>query len=244
MPDIHTSKTAYPGAFPHDPIAEIGEDLFMVRGSIRMNRLMTISRNMTIIRHGSSLMLVNPIRLNETGEEELDRLGTVRWILRLGAFHGQDDRYYKDRYEARFLCQSGGKTYCEPEIDVVLDGSSELPIPDATLHPFENTKHPEAVVLLSRGDGVLLTCDSVQHYGDYRHNNLPARLLMPYIGFPKTTIIGPMWLKFMTPDDETLKSDFDRLLGHDFDALLSAHGSFLEKGAKDNLRRAISQAFD
>jgi len=29
----------YPPAYPHDPIEEIAADLFMVRGSIRMNAL-------------------------------------------------------------------------------------------------------------------------------------------------------------------------------------------------------------
>ena len=52
---------------------------------------------------------------------------------------------------------------------------------------------PEAVLLVRRDGGVLLTCDAIQHYGDYSRNNLPARLIMPYIGFPRTTIVGPFW---------------------------------------------------
>ena len=47
-------------------------------------------------------------------------------------------------------------------------------------------------------EGLLLSCDSIQSYGDYRYNSLLARWIMPWIGFPKTTLVGPRWLKLMT----------------------------------------------
>ena len=49
--------------YPHDPIEEIQPDVFMVRGEIKMNALMTITRNMAIVRHEGELTLVDPIRL-------------------------------------------------------------------------------------------------------------------------------------------------------------------------------------
>ena len=96
---------------------------------------------------------------------------------------------------------------------------------------------------MRRGGGVLLTCDGIQHYGDYRHCSLFARLMMPLIGFPKTTIVGPMWLKLMTPEDGSLEADFRRLLTLDFDHLLSAHGSLLRGGAHEAVERAVEKAF-
>ena len=60
--------------------------------------------------------------------------------------------------------------------------------------------------------GLLLTCDAVQHYGDYSNNNVLARLMMPFIGFPKRMLVGPIWLKIMTPDGGNLKPEFERLL--------------------------------
>ena len=41
---------AYPPAYPHDPIEAITDDVFMVRGSIKLNALMKITRNMAIRR--------------------------------------------------------------------------------------------------------------------------------------------------------------------------------------------------
>ena len=90
----------YPPAYPHDPIEEIATDLFMVRGSVRMNALMRITRNMAIVRDQGELSLVNPIRLDEAVERDLLALGDVKRILRLGPLHDLDDRYYVERFDA------------------------------------------------------------------------------------------------------------------------------------------------
>jgi hypothetical protein len=66
---------------------------------------------------------------------------------------------------------------------------------------------------------------------------------MPFLGFSKTTLIGPIWLKVATPPGASLRDDFERLLDCTFDALLAAHGTFLESGAKDAVRRAVEKAF-
>ena len=70
-----------------------------------------------------------------------------------------------------------------------------------------------------------------------------ARLAMPFIGFPKTTVLGPFWLKMATPGDGSLRGEFDRLLELDFDALIAAHGTYLPSGAKAAVRRAVENAF-
>jgi hypothetical protein len=108
---------------------------------------------------------------------------------------------------------------------------------------FSAAAFPEAALVLSAGKGVLLTCDSLQHYGDYSNNNLVARLVMPFIGFPKTTIVGPIWLRAATPPGSSLRADFERLLALNFDALLGAHGTFLKTGAHEAVARAVAKAF-
>ena len=70
-----------------------------------------------------------------------------------------------------------------------------------------------------------------------------ARAVMPFIGFPKTTIVGPVWLKLMTPEGRNLRDALEALMDYEFDSLLGAHGSFLASGAKSNLRKAIDRAF-
>lgn len=234
---------AYAPVYPHDPIETITDDVFMVRGSVRLNALMRITRNMAIIRHGDELTLVDPIRLDAAGEAQLRGLGKVKRILRLGCYHGLDDPYYVDTFRAELWSQKGGTTYTQPPIDHELTESTALPFPDAELFCFAGTTQPESALLLKKADGILLMCDAIQNYGDYRFNNLPARLVMPWIGFPKTTIIGPIWLKMMTPEGGSLKSEFERLLRWKFDALLSGHGSYLHSGAHAAVAAALKRNY-
>jgi hypothetical protein len=241
--ELEDPPVPHPPAYPHDPIEEIATDLFMVRGSVRLNALMRITRNMAIVRHQGELSLVNPIRLDEEGERNLLALGDIKRILRLGPMHGLDDPYYVERFGAEFWAQGESKTYPEPKIEQKLAADRPLPFPDAGLFAFEGAKQPESALLIRRDPGILLTCDAIQHYGDYRHNTLLARLVMPFIGFPKTTIVGPIWLKIMTPAGGSLKSEFERLLTLDFDRLLSAHGSLLTSGAKGSVAMAVRKAF-
>jgi hypothetical protein len=229
--------------YDHDPIEEIQADVFMVRGCIKMNALMTITRNMAIIRHADELTLVDPIRLSAAEEKRLDALGTVKRILRLGPMHGVDDPYYAERYGAQLWAPGPSGAHPEPKPTLTFDPTTALPFPDAELFCFEGLKQPEAALLLRRGAGLLITCDAIQNYGDYRYNNLPARLLMPFIGFPKTTIVGPIWVKMMTPEGGSLESEFRRLLELEFDQLLSAHGSLLETGAHEACERAVDKMF-
>jgi hypothetical protein len=48
---------------------------------------------------------------------------------------------------------------------------------------------------------------------------------MPLMGFPLKMLIGPMWLKAMTPEGSSLLADFERLVQMPFRHLLPGHGS-------------------
>jgi len=229
--------------YPHGDIESLGADIFAVRGSIRINLLMRISRNMGIVRDGSELTLVNPIQLRPETERKLAELGEVKNIVRLGAFHGIDDPYYVKKFAAQFWSQPNGKTYTEPLIDIEIGMGGLTPTSDSEFFEFRGTKEPECALLLKRGKGVLLTCDAIQNYGDYSFNNWLAKLVMPRMGFRKTTIVGPIWLKLMTPENESLESEFLRLLELKFDKLLSAHGTFLEQDAHEAVKVAVRSAF-
>ena len=234
---------AYPPPASHGPVEAITPRLHIVRGSMRMNPIVRISRNMAILRDDDGLTLVNPIRLDESGERALEALGTVKRLVRLGAMHGVDDPYCKQRFDAGLWSQPGGTTYLGPAIDRLLADGETLPFPDTELFCFKGTREPEAALLIRDTPNVLLTCDAIQHYDDYSFNNLPARIAMPFIGFPKTTVLGPIWLKRMTPPGASLRGEFERLLGMDFDALIGAHGTFLGSGAHAAVRRAVERAF-
>ncbi len=230
--------------YPHGNVEEIATDVFMLRGSIRMNPLIRITRNMAIVRDRGGLSLINPVRVSDKVEAQLTALGDIRNVIRLGCFHGIDDPYYVEKFGARMWAQPGGTTYTTPVIDEELSSAARLPFDDGEIFEFAGTAHPECTLLLNREEGILLSCDAIQNYGDYSYNNIPAKILMPFIGFPKTTIVGPMWLKAMTKEGGSLESEFRRLLLLKFDRLLAGHGTLLKTGAHAAVERAVNKAFE
>jgi hypothetical protein len=55
--------------------------------------------------------------------------------------------------------------------------------------------------------------------------------------------IGPPWLKMMTPENGTLRSDFERLASLNFAHLVGAHGAPLMNTAKQDLAATIEATF-
>lgn len=229
--------------YPHGKVEQISEDVFMVRGSINMNRFVRITRNMAIIREGGELTIVNPLRVNKAVEDEILSLGSIAHVMRLGAFHGVDDSYYVDKFSAKMWAQVGGTTYITPQITDVLSEGCALPFANGQIIEFSGSVQPECVLLLNTGCGLLLTCDAIQNYGDYSYNNFLAKIMLPFVGFPKKTIVGPIWLKFMTPAGQSLEKQFRNLLELPFDSLLAAHGTLKKSGAHSAVREAIDTAF-
>ena len=204
---------------------------------------MAINRNMVALRNNGELTLVNPVRLSPEGEAELESLGAVRHAVRLGYHHGMDDAYYVERYSAEFLCQPGSDHHPNPQPDRLLTKDAELPFPDGELFLFEKTKFPEAAILLRKHGGVLLTCDSLQHWADWNFCTWQARLVMRMFGFSLTTLIGTFWLKSMTPKGGSLEEDFRRLLELDFRHLVSAHGALCRDRAREGVKRAVAKVY-
>src|SRR5690554_2141313 len=232
----------HPPAFPHDPIVEIFENVYLVRGSIKIGPGMRMSRNMLIVKHGEALTLINPVRLNEAELSRLDGLGKVRHVMRLGDFHGLDDPFYVERYQAKFWCQAGQSTYKMPYADTVIDSYAVPPFPDAEFFTFESATFPEAALLLKK-QKLLITTDSVQYWDDWRYTSLFTQLVLRLMGFRETLLIGKPWLKRVTPKRGSLLSDFEKLMTLDFEHLVAAHGTLLRDVAKPMLKLAMAEAF-
>ena len=160
--------------------------------------------------------------------------------------HGMDDPFYVDRYQAQFWAFDDGKTYRQPNIDHPLNENVSLPFRQAKLFAFKHMKETEGAILLERSPNLLLTCDAVQSYLNpphTPHTNFITRLLMPLIGFPKKTLIGPMWMKFLVTDRDGMKAEFERLLKFEFEQLLAAHGTFLTENAHAEVKKAFDNMF-
>jgi len=100
----------HPPAAPHGSLREVLPDVFFVTGTMAMSVGIVpvrFSRNMTVIREGTRLVLVNSVRLDDAGLAALDALGKVTDVIRLAGFHGMDDPFYAERYGAKVWALAG-----------------------------------------------------------------------------------------------------------------------------------------
>ena len=229
-------------AGPHGELREFLDGIWFVKGSLKMPipMPMKMSRGMTVIRDSAdgTLTVVNSMRLSEEGHAELDALGKVSRILRIGGFHGRDDGYYRERYGATLYAVRGmtyrrgmkpaeGPTYLEP--DVILDATSPLPIPNARLKIFESSSPVEALLVLERDGGVLVSGDALQNTPEPdEYCNWVAKIAMKKLGFFKPFAVGAGWLEFAKPSAEDVRSVLDL----EFEHVFPTHGDPVIGGAK------------
>ena len=228
----------FPAAEPHGPIEEIFTDAYWVTGSVQFKPLVRLPRNMIILRNGEELTLVNAVRLNEEGEAALAKLGRVKHVIQIG-FHGMDNAYYIDRYGAKcWTVPREGETG-----DVELAEDTELPIPDARVFMFHDTKLPEAAILLEREGGLLITCDSIQHWAPHKLMSGAAKLITRIMGFQFPAQIGPPWRGVQTPEGGSLKADFGRLAQLPFSHIVGGHGGLLKNDGQARLAETMTRVF-
>lgn len=221
-----------PPALPCSDIICVVPNLFQVTGTARFFRGFTIPRNMVIIRHGDELSLVNAVRLPENSLKELEKLGRITRLIRIGAFHGSDEAFYQQRYEnVQLWALENHEMRFGAKITHLLRENQPLPfLPDGcAVFVFRTVhKHPEAALFLEPYQRTLVTCDSVQNMTDVNGFGwtLLGKILMKVFGFGGPAALGLGWIDFNRDDRcEPLSKDFERLVQNvPFENLVTAHG--------------------
>lgn len=231
--------SSFPQAQPHGAIEEIFANVFEVRGSFRIAPLVSIRRNMVVVREGDGLTVINAVRLSAAGEQALEQLGTVRNLVRLGFFHSLDDPYYRSRFAPKCWSVVPDDAHAERLID---GGAS--PLERAKVFSFKQCSRGEAALVVTQPEGdLLVTCDSVQHWPDTAGCSAVGGLVCRTMGFlSEPAKIGSIWLKESTGGDpRKMLPDFERLLSHDFAHMMSAHGDLLRKDARREIERSCEK---
>jgi hypothetical protein len=246
---VHTPRP-HPPARKHGELAEVLPDLFFVTGTIGLPGPLPVrfSRNMTVVRRGERLVLVNTVRLDDAGLAALDKLGKVTDIVRLAAFHGADDPFYAERYGAKVWGVKGQRytpgfdvdaktTYFTAHHELERE-TATLPIEGAKMIVFDSTP-PEGMLLLPEHGGVVISGDCLQNWAaPDAYFTWLARRMMKLMGFMKPHNIGPGWLKRCKPPQDQLRA----LLDLPFANVLPAHGTPVIGDAREHYRAAIERA--
>jgi hypothetical protein len=225
----------HPPAEKHGELREVLPDIFFVTGTFKASGLVKFGRNMTVVRHGGELAIVNSVRLDDAGLAALDKLGKVTNIIRLAAFHGMDDPFYAERYDAKVWTVKG-QTYGNGfKQHHEADANTTLPIPGAKLYVFD-TKVPEGLLVLAEHGGTIVSGDCLQNWAKPDENcSFVARIAMRPMGFIKAHNIGPMWLKNAKPPKEQMRGILDLTFAN----VMPAHGAPVIGNARELYRPRI-----
>ncbi|WP_439136258.1 hypothetical protein [Pseudomaricurvus sp.] len=259
-------STLLPPALPHGAIEEVFTDVFIVSGTMEtvlMDTDWQFSRNMTVVREGERLILINSVRLNDEGLATLDELGRVTDVIRLGALHGRDDEFYVDHYDAQYWALPGtGSEQCQHGTDPEHQSEHQsehqqpeqqthqmvtrplttdnLPIADASLFEFHTTQIPEGILRLERAGGIVIACDALQNWlAPDEFFSDASTSLMQEMGFFTPANIGPVWLQAAEPAAD----DFARLKSLSFKHALCGHGTPLRDTAYEDYCTTFHRLF-
>jgi len=232
------TMTNYAPLMPHHGLQPIAENTWFVQGSVNLNRFVRLQRNMVALRHGGELTLINAIRLDDAGLAALEQLGRIAHVVKIGG-HGMDDAFYLDRY--------GATHWALPEpaarLGAEVLSTEHLPHPGLSLFVFQDTKEPEGALVWEVDGGLLINCDSVQHWEPSDLMSLSAKVVTKVFGFQKPAQIGPLWLKVMTPEGGSLEPDFERLIAMPFRHIVGGHGGLCRDEGKPLLRATMGRMF-
>jgi hypothetical protein len=232
-----------PPALPHGPLREIFAGVFFVTGmmkTILMGSDWQFSRNMVAVRDGEALTLINSIRLDDAGLAQLDALGRVANVVRIGALHGRDDSFYKSRYDAKFWALPGMAHDHGLAPDKELSPNGDMPFAGCSVFEFRTTNLPECILRIDRAGGILVACDSLQNWIEPdEFFSGQSRQTMTEMGFFQPANLGPVWMQVSEPKAE----DFARLCELPFKHVLCGHGIPFRDDAKEAFTARFQRVF-
>jgi hypothetical protein len=232
----------FPPALQHGSIEEVFPDVFFVSGAMEtvlQEMDWKFSRNMTVVRDGERLIIINSVRLGDEGLAELDKLGKVTDVVRLGSLHGRDDPFYVNHYGAEYWVMPGMEHETGLKATQTLAEGS-LPISDASLFEFKTTSLPEGILRLDREGGILVACDALQNWltpDEFFSDS--SRELMQKMGFFTPANLGPVWVQRAEPGAD----DFARLKELSFKHALCGHGDPLRDTAYEDFTATFQRIF-
>lgn len=230
-------------ALDHGSLQELFPNVFFVTGAMEtvlMEKEWQFSRNMVVIKSQERLVIFNSVRLNDQALAELDALGQVTDIVRVGALHGRDDEFYMDRYDATYWTLPGLESEFGFNKVQTLSPESKLPIADASVFLFEHTQVPESIIHLERNGGIVIACDALQNWlAPDQYFSEASTEMMQNMGFFKSANVGPVWMQVAAPKAD----DFSRVKALEFKHALCGHGEPLLEKAKESYLRTFNELF-
>jgi hypothetical protein len=231
--------TTFAPVTEHGALTKVLDNVYIVQGSHHIDGggMIRIGRTMTIVKSGDNdLTIISSVRVNESTEEEIKKLGTIKHLVRLANGHGVDDAYYVKTFKPTYWSLEGMTTYGTiPQAEKFLSeeedgGDDDGPIPGMKVIRFKNAVKPEGAIWIPGSGGTLITVDIIQ-------NSVIASEYANFLGKGITYCAGflgecrcvPKW-RMVNGVNHLVEAE--KIIAWDFENLISAHGTPKVGGAK------------
>ena len=230
---------------PYASLVDHGGGLYTLDGSWRKS---PFKRRMTVIRReDGELAIHSAIRLEDGDYASiLDPLGRVGLIVVPNSLHGDEARFYAERYpEAKVLVPEPVKSKCAPKLPRV-DGTVVEDWPASwkdALVPLqvEGTRMGEAIFLHVPSRTLVVT-DLVFHFTDELEGF--TRTLMTWNGVVNRLGPSRIFRWFFLRDREALRRSLRPVNGWDFERVVMSHGTIVETDGKRRFLEAFGELGD
>lgn len=171
---------------PHGPVEHLDEGLLSVAGEIVMP-LGRFPRRMTVAALSEGRLAVwSPIPLEAAGMAELERMGTVAFLIVPGVHHRLDIRAWKGRYPAaKVVCAQGALDAVEEAVpvDCVVEAHGEvLNDAEVALDAPPGVEETELAMTVRRGERLTLVLNDILANVQHPHG-IGAQVMARLFGF-------------------------------------------------------------
>lgn len=222
------------------PLQPVCENVWVVGHDVYLPGGVHFPGRMVVVRLGDgSLWLHSPVPIDEALSTELAALGPVAHVVAPCRFHDLFFAQAVARYPDATPWLAPGLAERNPALPAGQTLSVD-PAPwgsDLEQHLVGGVPRLSETVFLHRASGTLLVADLMFHMVP---SNWQTSLLLWMVGAHSKLAVSRS-VGLMTQDAKALSHSAGRILSWDFDRLIMAHGTLVERGAKAAVSEALAR---
>lgn len=209
----------------------------------------SVGTRMTVVRLANGeLAVISPIQISETLVSELSNIGTVSHIIAPNLYHYLFVADFKARYPQATFWAAPGLAVKQPElsIDQTIDRSTNSIWEELEFVFFEGFRtlglggidsFNECVFFHPPSRTLILT-DTAFHFD----NSFPFLTQLAFKVTGSYKQLSPSLLeKIATTDKETVRKAVNQVLAWDFERVVMAHGTIIDKGGKAQFKQGYER---
>lgn len=229
-------------------LRELEQDIWVAEQPLRYFGLSVGTRMTVIRREGEKLTVISPIRVNEDIAAQLDNLGTVTDIIAPNLYHHLFAGPFKARYSQATFWAAPGLKEKKPEllIDKVIEPHKSRTLCGLETIFFEGFRTLGSggfellneCVFFHAASRTLIVTDTAFHFDE--SSPLLTQFVFRVTGTYKQ--LSPSRLeRIATTDKDNVRKSVQQILRWDFERVVVAHGSIVERQGKERFRQGYEQ---